>query len=162
MTEVTIVERDSMLVVGWSAKFRSILSPDANNFEVIGDLWMKTFDYDKVSKLPGTMGHPTWGVIWQDPDDPKGLIYLAGVPFRNEPELPEGMASRKVPGGLYGKATHRGSLDGLKATMEDMHRWVDENGYTEPDNWHDLELYDERWNNSPNAEMDYFIHIQKP
>ena len=161
MSEIQVVEREPMLVVGWSAKFRSILSPDANNFEVIGNLWMKTFNYDVVSKLPGAAGHPTWGVIWQDPDDPKGLMYLAGVPFSSLPELPEGMTSREIPSGLYGKITHRGSLDGLKETMERAHRWVDDNGYAEPDNWHDLELYDERWGNGPDAEMDYFIHVRK-
>ncbi|MCB9892837.1 MAG: GyrI-like domain-containing protein [Planctomycetes bacterium] len=154
--EVKIVQREPMLVVGWHAKFRSIFAPDANNSNVIGNLWMNTFKYEVASKLPGSLGHPTWGVIWHDGDE-ADLSYLAGVPFSSLPDLPEGMSSRQVPGGTWAKITHRGPLSGLKDTIEALHVWMRENNQPGPDNWIELELYDERFfKEGPEQEFDYF------
>jgi predicted transcriptional regulator YdeE len=162
--QVSILTREPMTVVGWKRKFRSILATDEGSSNEIGDLWMNTFKYDQVSKLPGSLGHPTWGVIWADPPEarshPAELNYLAGVPFSSVPELPEGMASYSVPGGTFAMITHKGALSGLRATIESIHKWVEENGYTEPTSWCDLELYDERFfKPGPEQEMDYFINI---
>jgi predicted transcriptional regulator YdeE len=162
--EISILKREPMLVVGWKRKFTSILAVNEGSSNTIGDLWMNVFKYDELSKLPGSLGHPTWGVIWADPPEarshPAELNYLAGVPFSEVPALPEGMGSYSVPGGTYAMITHKGSLNGLRETIQRIHKWVDENGYIEPANWCDLELYDERFfRPGPDQEMDYFINI---
>ncbi|MCA8911721.1 MAG: GyrI-like domain-containing protein [Planctomycetes bacterium] len=158
--DVEVVEREPMIVVGWQARFVPIMSPNANNSSVIGDLWTKTFQYDVVSKLPGSLGHPTWGVIWKPADSGEELDYLAGVPFSSMPELPEGMSAREVPGGRFAKITHKGPLSGLKETIAGLHKWIEDNGYVEPANWHDLELYDERFfEPGPEQAFDYFASI---
>ncbi|MEZ5993067.1 MAG: GyrI-like domain-containing protein [Planctomycetota bacterium] len=161
--EIEIIERDPMLIVGWQARFVSNLLPNANNSRVIGELWEKTFDLAAVGDLSGSLGGPLWGVIWEDTPDAEELNYLAGVAFSEVPALPEGMTSRAVPAQTYAKTTHRGSLNGLKETIEQLHHWVDEQGYVAPANWHDLELYDDRFlQPGPDQAFDYFISIQRP
>lgn len=160
--DIQIIELEPMLIVGWHARFESNLLPNANNSRVIGELWEKAFDQEVLEGLPGSLQKPKWGVIWEDTPKADELNYLAGVAFSSVPELPKGMTSRAVPAQTYAKITHRGALSGLKDTIELLHRWVDENGYDEPDNWHDLELYDERFDTpGPSQAFDYFISIQR-
>ena len=41
-----------------------------------------------------------------------------------------------------------------------LHKWIEDNGYVEPANWHDLELYDERFfEPGPEQAFDYFASI---
>jgi AraC family transcriptional regulator len=162
---VTVVEREPMTVVGWERKFVSIFSPDATSASVIGDLWANAFQHDVVSRLPGSLGHPTWGVIWADPpaqrSHPDELHYLAGLPFSTVPPLPAGMSARTVPGGPYATITHRGPLSGLRDTIARVQAWSTEHGYEEHSDWHDLERYDERFfRPGPEQEFDYFISLR--
>ena len=160
---VEIAHLEPMTIVGWQTQFTSIMSPEANSSSVIGSLWTKTFDYGVVSKLPGSLGHPTWGVIWHDPGAGNLLNYLAGVPFGSVPELPAGMSSRGVPGGRFAKITHTGPLTGLKETIDFLHRWAKDHGHSAPGDWCELELYDERFFKEGSEQaFDYFMAIAAP
>lgn len=159
---IKIIEREPMLLVGFTDKFICITAPNPNGGEVIGNLWKNKFDYGQISKLPGCLGHPNWGVMWGDEvrANPDELNYLAGIPFSEMPELPEGLHAHEVPGGSYARITHKGPIDGIGISIHNLLKWMDENGYEHAG--HDLELYDDRWiNGGPDAEMDYLIHVRK-
>jgi predicted transcriptional regulator YdeE len=163
--EVTVVEREPMTIVGWQAKFIHVRSPDANGMSVIGNLWRNVFKFDVLKALPGSLGHPTWGVIWGDPVPQRSRIdelnYLAGVPFAGVPALPAGISYRNVPGGSYASITHRGPLSGLPQTIEHLYaNWLPGSGYEHAGQC-DLELYDERFfKEGPEQEFDYFISVK--
>jgi predicted transcriptional regulator YdeE len=163
--EVTIVQLDPMTIVGWQTKFIHARSADSNGMSVIGNLWRNVFKFDVLKALPGSLGHPTWGVIWGDPVQQRSRIdelnYLAGVPFAGVPALPEGITSRNVPAGSYARITHRGPLPGLPATIEHLYaNWLPDSGY-EHAGICDLELYDDRFfKEGPDQEFDYFISVK--
>jgi predicted transcriptional regulator YdeE len=163
--EVTVVQLEPMTIVGWQTKFIHARSPDSNGMSVIGNLWRNVFKFDVLKALPGSLGHPTWGVIWGDPVQQRSRIdelnYLAGVPFAGVPALPEGITSRNVPAGSYARITHRGPLPGLPATIEHLYaNWLPESGY-EHAGVCDLELYDDRFfKEGPDQEFDYFISVK--
>lgn len=163
--EVTIVEREPMTIVGWAAKFIHARSPESNAPAVIGNLWRNTFKYDVLKGMPGSLGHPTWGVIWGDPVPQRARIdelnYLAGVPFAGVPALSPGLSYRAVPAGSYARITHRGPLSGLPQTIEHLYAdWLPGSGY-EHAGICDLELYDERFFKEGNEQaFDYFISVR--
>ena len=79
-------------------------------------------------------------------DEETDFSYLAGFPLINENStIPEGIESRIVPAAKYAIFEHKGSLETLNQTYENIFaKWLNENGL-ECDMKDQLELYDCRF-----------------
>jgi AraC family transcriptional regulator len=158
-----IEEKTSFPIVGLHTRFIHALSPDTTAMEKLGPLWRSLLD--RVREIPDQAGGPLVAFIYGEEESrrshPHELHYVAGAPVRSVADLPEGMVSREVPGGLYAVFTHRGKLDALFATIEAIYReWLPASAY-EHAGRADVETYGDRFDpDSDDSEMEYWISIR--
>lgn len=96
-----------------------------------------------------------------DLTDDSEFAYIACVEVDSLEEIPEGMSGKTVAANQYAVFTHKGSVDRLGDTYEYIYgNWFMKSDYerTEDD---DFELYDQRFTNDENSEMEIFIPIRK-
>lgn len=159
--EPKIIELEEMTIAGKADHFISVLSPDANNFEVIPSLWGKFVPERQKLKRKN---QDDWGIcICLDEKKagrPGECWYMAGCEIENGSELPDGFEKTIVPKGKYAVFTHKGSLDKLGMTYKYIFgSWIhtSKNQLREAP---DLELYDERFlPGRDDSELDIYIPI---
>jgi AraC family transcriptional regulator len=125
--EPQFINRPALTVVGLGAKFISILSPKANNAQVIPALWHQFIN--RINEIPHRDGPAAYGLVECLPKEQRSdemeMFYLAAAPVTKIETLPEGMISRSLPAGRWAVFTHRGSLDTLGQTMRFIHEeWM--------------------------------------
>ena len=163
MLEPQIVETKELLVVGYEASFVHALSPDANSGQVIGQLWNR-FVHD-ASKIPCCSGEEMLGVIYGRPEEQRShrdeLQYIAAVTVTAVGSLPEGMVAHTIPAGLFADFQHRGSIDRIGRTVEEIYRvWLPQSEYEHAE-VADVEFYDHRFNcESEESIMEYRISVR--
>ena len=153
MINPEIIEKDEFTVVGLEAPFIGALSPDANNFQVIGPLWGSFFE--RVGEVQNRIVKAHYGVISCPPESershPHECQYLAGVLVSEVDDLPDGMTSHDVPATTFAVFTHRGLIDNLPETLHQAYKvWLPQSGYKFAGL--EVEQYDERF--SPGSQED--------
>lgn len=160
--EPQIVQKPELLLVGVEGAFIHALSPDANNLQVIGQLWNQ-FN-DRIASVPHRIGTACYGVIYSRPEHERShrheLQYVAGVPVSQLTQLPTGMVSHTVPAHMFAVFTHRGPIDKIGETCESIYRhWLPQSEYEHAD-VADVEVYDERFDcEDEESENEYWISI---
>lgn len=100
-----------------------------------------------------------YGVCYSLHDD-GSFSYIACQRVESIQEVPDGLVGKTVPTGKYAVFTHKGSLNGLRSTYDQIYKtWLPKSGHKQtlaPE----FELYDERFDNSKNSEMDIYIPIE--
>ena len=164
MQQPTIVEKPELKLIGLAAPFVSGLSPESNNFCVIGPLWEKFGPL--AGQIPNRAGGDMIGAIFELPADrklhPHELLYLAAVPVSSTDSLPEGMVWRTIPATTYAVFIHRGPITGIASTCGEIYReWLPQSGYEHSD-IADIEVYDHRFcPDSEDSEVEYWISVRK-
>jgi AraC family transcriptional regulator len=157
-----IVDKPELVVVGLEAPFISVLSPDANNFSVIGRLW-EQFGH-QAGKVPNRIGHDMFGLCFDRPAverrHPHEMQYLAGVRAGSLADIPKGMTAHTVPAGTFAVFTHRGPIRNFGDTVAEIYRvWLPQSGYRHA-GVADVELYDDRFCvDGDDSEMEYWIPV---
>ena len=143
--------------------FISGLSPDANNFKVIGPLWQRFMAV--ASRIPNRVGHDMFGVMYWRPEAQRGhpheLQYIARAPVSSTSNVPDGMIAYTVPECTFAVFTHRGRIEKLGETLEQAYRdWLPNSNYRHA-GIADVELYDDRFcHGGPDSEMEYWISVK--
>src|SRR5262245_10221099 len=142
-----IVDKPELVIVGLDAPFISVLSPDANNFSVIGRLWEQVGH--RAGEVPNRIGHDMIGLCFDRPaaerTHPHEMQYLAGVRVSSVAEIPKGMTAHTVPAGKFAVFTHRGPIRKFGDTVAEIYRvWLPQSGYRHA-GIADIELYDDRF-----------------
>jgi AraC family transcriptional regulator len=145
-----LTEMPGMTLVGLSARFISILSPDRNNHLVIPALWDRFIK--RLEEVSGRRTGVEWGVCESVPagakrSHPDELVYTAAAelvrdPRNDEETLPVGFSVKRVKPGRYAVFTHVGVLERLGESMGFIHgTWLPTSGHTLREAPH-LERYD--------------------
>jgi AraC family transcriptional regulator len=162
MLQPQIVDKPPLTVVGLEAAFIHILSPDANNFAVIGPLW-DTFLH-RVREIPDRVGKEMFGIVYARPEAERThaheLQYIAAVAVGSTTALPEGMSARSLDAQRFAVFTHRGPIATLGDTLRHAYRvWLPQSGFQHAGSA-DVEVYDRRFKlTEPDSEMEYWIPI---
>ena len=86
---------------------------------------------------------------------------MACVEVNSRKSIPEKMLSHIVSTNKYAVFTHNGTATELSKTYRYIHGiWFPKSDY-EPINADDFELYDQRFNNDKDSEMEIYIPIKK-
>jgi AraC family transcriptional regulator len=162
MPEPQIVEKPALTVVGLEAPFISALSPDATNFKVIGPLWDKFVH--RAKEVPNRLGHDMVGIVYGRPPQvrshPHEMQYIAGVPVSNTATIPPGMVAYRVPAGTFAVFTHRGPINAIGKTVDEIYRvWLPRSTWQHAQ-IADVEVYGERFcSGGDDAEMEIWISV---
>jgi len=156
--EPTIKSLPARTVVGLGAKFISILSPKANNFEVIPRLWHEFVNrQDEIAARKNN--NESLGCVWCL-EGMHELYYFAGVEVTTAADAPAGMEVREIPAGRHAVFVHKGSLDTLGQTMNYIHgTWFPASGYQKRDA-PEVEVYGPKFDlGSADSELEICIPI---
>ncbi len=160
MQQPQIIKRPELRNVGCKAPFIHALSPDANNHEVIPQVWERLMHC--LRSFPHQSCEPMYGLIEQreERSHEHELWYLAGAPVQPGTEVPDEMTLKTVPAGTYAVFTHRGPMSDIAKTVGYAYReWLPNSGY-ELANAPDVELYDERFScDRDDSELEYWLPV---
>lgn len=89
------------------------------------------------------------------------FYYMACIEVANLDDIPEGMTSKTIPAAKYAVFTHRGSLETIGKTFEDIYcKWIPASGL-EPNAKYGFELYDERFKCcAEDSEIDIYVPVK--
>jgi AraC family transcriptional regulator len=159
--EPKFVELPEIKVVGMGTTF--ISSPAAKNgATVIPPLWEQFIR--QIGTVKRRVGDNCFGVISGTGDAEKSrrgqLLYFASAEVSDFDSLPPGMLPRVIPAGRYAQFTHKGKLEVLEKTMEQIFAgWLPQSGCrmrAAPC----LERYDKRYvPGSEESEFDILIPV---
>jgi AraC family transcriptional regulator len=162
-----IVTLPARTFIGLEAPFIVVLSPDANNLQVIPKLWDSFIARLRQGELQTNESDTSYGLC----DRPESLggkgsrpdeaLYLAAVQVAPHATPPRGMTKWRSPAGTYAKFTHRGPVHTIGETMGFIYgKWFSESEYdrgTGPD----LERMDARFNPvSAESILEIFIPLK--
>lgn len=155
---------DAMNIIGVSAHFISILSPEKNNHVLLPKLWdgyMQRADEIKGRLSPVDIGLCEAIVSPAIKRHPDESFYMAGTQVDQMNDIPHGMTAKTVPAGRYAVFTHKGKLDKLEHTMNYIFAsWLPKSG-EELRDAPELEIYDERFKyGSDDSELDIYIPVK--
>lgn len=156
--ETRVIRKAGWQVAGEQIRFdpRAAAKPSENT---ITELW-KRFD---ASGIPAQKGSGYYGLCLSEEDCfDRPFDYLAAVEVEALGDLPEGMVSRQMPGGLYAVVTRQGIIDELSQAMSYFHEhWLPQSGYTSRPGGA-IEYYDERYlgNGDPDSIMELWFPIE--
>jgi AraC family transcriptional regulator len=163
MLQPLIAEKPALNVVGRRRAFIHALSPDANNFQVIGPLWGEFLG--RVQSIPHRIGRATYGVLYGLPEaersHPHELQYIAAAAVSRTDEVPAGMIAWTASATTFAVFEHRGPIRNLAATCREIYsHWLPASSY-EHSGIADVEIYDERF--CPDGEdsvMEYWVSVK--
>ncbi len=139
-----------------------MLSPDANNFRVIGELWSKICD--GVNNVRNRIGDDMFGVVYVLPEQqrshPHELQYIAAVAVDSVSDVPDGMVAQTIKAGTFAVFKHIGPIRTLGETCDEIYRqWLPQSDFT-PGEQPDIEVYGARFNSeSDDSEMEYWVSV---
>lgn len=158
-----IIHLPALILVGFSARFISALSPEANNLRVIPPLWDKLMS--RRRELGVEIHAPAYGACrplrLSERSHPQELEYLAGFALEQPIDpLPAEMTLWRVEPATYVRFTHRGSLAKLQETITYVYdTWLPASGQKRAEGV-EFELYDEKFRgDSPDSELGYFVPL---
>jgi AraC family transcriptional regulator len=158
-----IIEKPALSVVGLGAPFIHALSPNANNFRVIGPLWDAFVR--RVGEVANRIGDDMYGVIYGLPEEQRShsdeLQYIAAVAVSQAVAIPAGMVTHIVPAVTYAVFHHRGPIARIAETCREICRvWLPQSEWRHA-GIADVELYDRRFHcESEASEMEYWISLR--
>ena len=133
--DMKIVERPAFTVMGLKYEGK-------NEHDEIGKTWGQ---FNAIAKArPELIGPEAYGVcIWVN-EDAGVFEYVCAFAAKSMDKLPEGFVLRTVPAHRYAVFAHRGPLDTLRQTYNNIYQvWIPQSGLKlHPDHF-DMEIYDE-------------------
>ncbi len=161
--EPVFKELGEIKVIGLTAKFISVMSPEKNNMVVIPALWGK---YAKrATEIKSRKSWVDMGVCICQPENershPDECLYMAATEVTDTTDVPEGMTSMIIPAGKYAMFTHKGAVSKIGLTVSYIYgSWLPKSGQKLREAA-DLEMYDSRFNpDSDEFELSLYIPIE--
>lgn len=158
-----IVEKPAMTFVGLEASFIHVRSPDYNGQEVIGPLWGRFLS--RREEIQNSVGEAAFGVIYGREEvlrsHPHELQYIACLLVNQQAELPAGMITYTVPASKYACFTHKGVIQDIGNTVNEIYDGFLKQGKYAHAGVADIELYDDRFCMDDTSEMEYWVSIKQ-
>ena len=159
-------EKNEMKLIGISAPFNGAMAKEANNHNVIPDLWKKFFSL--LPCISNRSTDETIGVIYpassafDDGSDRlhENLIYFAGVELTSFDKVPLGMEKLTLKGQRYASFGHRGPIDQIDMTLQYIFgSWLPQSGHQILD-LPNLEIFPEGYlPMGERSEMNYLVPV---
>jgi AraC family transcriptional regulator len=159
----TIQQSPALHLLGLEARFIGPMSPDANNHQVIPQLFGQFFA--RKAELPAALDQYTYGACNCLPEKDRTredeLVYLAGVSVPENSPVPKGMKAWRVPALTYAVFQHRGAITRLGETLNYIYgTWLPRSDYDQADG-PSLERYDDRFGDGgEKSEIDILVPIK--
>ncbi|WP_031500759.1 GyrI-like domain-containing protein [Bryobacter aggregatus] len=152
----------SKRILGLSAPFFSILTPEGNAPEVIPALWARFMA--RAAEIKDRPSLNTFGLsecLESEDARPGELLYTAGVEAAESQEIPDGMSEHRIPAGLHAVFTHVGLLQEYPKTLRAIYQvWLLQSGTRLRAAPH-FEVYDSRFHaDASDSEFDIYIPIE--
>lgn len=161
-----IVTLPARSFTGLQARFVSARSPEANNLQVIPQLWAQFVP--RLAEAQPLERGITYGLcecpesIGEKSTRPDEALYLAAVQSAPGSKAPRGMTTWQSPGSTFAKFVHRGPVAKLGETIGYIYgKWLPAGEYESGDG-PDIERCDERFNPmSDDSVLEIFIPVRK-
>jgi predicted transcriptional regulator YdeE len=157
-----IIEEKEFTIIGISA--RTSNAQEMGGQGIIGNQWNRFFSESILSKISNKADSNILAIYTDYENDRNGeYIFILGVKVMDESIIPEGMISKKIPGGKYAKfSSTKGPVGTVVMQawqniwgMEDKNSLGGKRAYKS-----DYEVYDDRSSDLQNAIVDLHIGIK--
>ena len=151
------VEIKEIKLIGLSLKTKTVNTNGQSSIDC-GNLWQE-FEKGKYSEIiPNKEGEEIFGVYYQyEGDSSKPFSYFVGCKVKSETEIPDGLDSITIPGGICHKISAKGKMpDCVVNAWKDI--WASNIARTHQI---DFEVYDERSKDWNHAEVDVYLSIEQ-
>lgn len=152
--ELKIVERPAFTVTGLRYEGK-------NQNKEIPALWDQ---FNQRSSEVPCRGDAAYGVCFMLPGAPEGVFeYVAGFPVDPTDPIPQGMVSRTIPARTWAVFEHRGALNTLGETYQNIYqKWIPSSEYRPDRDGLDMEVYtDEFTYGTPESVMYIYVAVHK-
>ena len=83
-----------------------------------------------IGRVPGQVGHATYGVVFDSLKGSMSFGYLTGVEVAPGTELPENFGHLEIPAHRYAIFTHHGHVSAISRTMRSIFdEWLPQSGH---------------------------------
>ena len=155
-----IISKKAFPVIGIELK---TTTREGKNFIEIPQFWQQVLRERQIENIPNKKQPDTVLGICMDFRGDGTFSYIIGSEVTNTDNVPADMVSKKIPDANYAVFTARGKMPN---SIQDMTKyiyqeWLPNSEYQRADSA-DFELYDERSDDSKNAEVDIYVPIVSP
>ncbi|KZL89931.1 effector binding domain-containing protein [Clostridium magnum] len=152
---VRILEKSEMLIVGKEIR---TTNEDGKCMKEILELWQQFKSQKLGDKIPNKVeANSILGIYTDYENNEKGSYsFIVGFQVSSIEFIPEGMVSKVIPASKYYVVTAKGKMP-QKIGEAWAHIWNSGISRTYKG---DFELYDERYNDTENAEVDIYVSIK--
>jgi len=133
-----------------------------NKNKEISEMWGRFMQVSNT--VPNSIVNGKWyWVCFSEEGDVHPIRYIAGLEVTSLATIPQGMKGKAISPGKYIVFTHKGLLDNLKETYDNIYgKWIPEANLKPVEGLEglDFELYDNRFmDGSPDSEFDIYVKI---
>ena len=158
--EPRIIDKEAFDIIGIELR---TTTREGRNFVEIPRFWQEVMTQDSISRIPDSKNPGEILGICMDYTEDGGFSYIIGAEITTTENLPADMVARTIPAATYAVFTARGSMpDAIQQTTRSIYgEWLPNSDYRRTDGA-DIELYDERFEDKNNPEMDIYVPIAGP
>ena len=155
--EPTFVANASFPIIGIEL---STTTRDGLNFIEIPQFWEKVLGKGQIAKIPDRKSPDTILGICMDFESDGSFSYVIGAEVASTENTPDDMVCRTIPDAKYAVFTARGKMpDSIQDVTKYIYqKWLPSSEFQRA-NSADFELYDERFDDEENAEVDIYVPI---
>jgi AraC family transcriptional regulator len=155
--ESKIISKKTFSIIGIELK---TTNREGKNFVEIPQFWKQVIQKKKIGKIPNKKQPGTVLGICMDFRADGDFSYIIGSEVTNTDNVPDDMVSKKIPDAKYAVFLARGKMpDSIQNTFKYIyHEWLPKSKYQHAGS-PEFELYDERSDDSENAEVDIYVPI---
>ena len=155
--EPKIISKKAFPVIGIELK---TTTRGGKNFLEIPQFWQRAIQNEQIKKIPNKKQTATVLGICMDFEADGAFSYIIGSEVTDTDHVPDDMVCKQITDAQYAVFTARGKLpDSIQDTWKYIYQeWLPNSKYQHAHS-PEFELYDERSDNSENAEVDIYIPI---
>ena len=102
-----------------------------------------------------------YGICIEDKNNAEDFEYIAGVEVKDFKDQQKELVTKKVPASKYAVFTHKGDINEIEKTWDYIFgKWLPDSEIKLNQKGLNFELYDERYSDSKDSEVDIYIAIR--
>ena len=155
--EPVIISKESFPIIGIELR---TTKHDGMNFIEIPQFWEKVLERGQITKIPDRKSPDTILGICMDFKSDGSFSYIIGAEVTSTENTPDDMVCITIPSAKYAVFTARGQMpDSIQDVTKYIYqKWLPNSEFHRA-NSSDFELYDERFEDEENAEVDIYLPI---
>lgn len=155
--EPQFIDKDVFLVAGFELR---TTTRDGRNFAEIPRFWQQVMAQGQIDRIPDRKSPDAILGICMDFDADGSFSYIIGAEVSGSDNLPDDMVAKTIPAGRYAVFTARGEMpDAIQQTTRTIYgEWLPNSPYRHA-GLADYELYDERFDDPENPEINIYVSV---